>query len=67
MAKPKEAVQERSRVQVKAEHRADDLRLLSSGRVSASELQVRNGFASKLDLSRAKVVGHRKLAFLSKA
>lgn len=67
MAKSKEAVQEGSRAQVKAEHRADDLRLLSSGRVSASELQVRNGFASKLDLGRAKVVGHRKLAFLSKA
>lgn len=66
MVKAKEAVQEEGRAQVKAGHRADDARQLSSGQIGAAELQVRNGFASKLDLGRAKVVGHHKLAFLSK-
>jgi hypothetical protein len=44
--------------QVKAEHRAEDARLLPSGPVDAAKLHGRNGFAFKLDLGRAKVVGH---------
>lgn len=67
MARAKEVVKEGSRASVKAAHRDEDACQLASGRVSADELQVKNGFASKLDLGRARVIGLKKLAFLSKA